>query len=885
MSGLEVLGAVSAVLDLVSRASIAFAALRLSRTNPAQCDRVRENLCRLRGHLERAQSADAACLGRVWLDALSDVRAAVQRAVDDLEEAAGTRGARRPGARRAWLTGMREVTQAVRVKELLDDVETRSWWWWNRLCAVDGAVQSEGATRKILEAVEKVEGETTGRNDSKAMRKDIRDMKALLAKFSAVLTPEVLAGLMVLQGNPPACLDALQRIMRQAEEVDAGEGLSGDNVEAVSVEGSFNTGGGGSGFEFDPTAGEELRSESVLFLQQLKRGEVGACLSEEERRDAMVFFENLPAVWRPWEVDTSGLVFDVRKSGRQYQIGASFFRASWDILEGAKVAVKILRHDQCLVSSELKVDFYRECLLLYRLRHPSIVQFYGARWPELGPSTPRFSEGFGNSEEEDGDGESEALLVMELMDGDIGAWLAKEGGSLREKDDVVRSLLHVAEALEFIHGQNIVHFAVEPSNVLVRVCGGRLIGRAKLRLRNFGLSRQKQAKSPSLCASHLAARVSAGGRGASFPRVGTAAYMAPEMLACSLRVPGGGEGSEGDSSFSSSCDVYSFGVTLVFLMCLMMGRDAGDIPELFGWSEVRLAVAADIGALSSEISKWIDRVLGSVAGLKEVALACVQPLGSQRPSISCVAKALRLLVCDGRAINPARVASVRAVLAGEDISKVGNEPPFEDDIPNMPRYLATPKARDVTGDWIWASVPPRPVQPRQSEDFFKSDRSHHPSTVGFYKQAERPPPSCHPPGYLPEGSLGLPFEGNSPDCSEYGSSLLEQQQSRSIFLNYSSPGSVRPPLYQERRSGTGSEQAKQVGHASASELYSGVPFSPPFCPLHGSLRQYTSPAGISSTYSEVLETSAEQASNPRTAGFLYKSAPALVSTDESTPSS
>lgn len=584
MSGLEVFGAVGTVLDIVGRAINAVNTIRdlhrLSQTNPAQCDRLWASLRKLRSYLEEKaslQEMEAACLGHFWLHALVQVRAALLESAVDLEEAAGT-----GTGKRARLLEFGAIRRAGRVKHVLDDVEKKAVFWWERLCSYDSAVRSVEQTRQVLGAVraggeetvqvlqrevesvaiesrrgaevvaEKVEGvgmELRGEIGAVGRRGDEvlgvvqgngaalvecqREIAGVRHMLSSVLTPEILAGLARLQCDPPACYDAVRKVVSQTDDELSTERMSGIVFEALTPGSSVADFAGSTAstdedtldeeerYERDRDAFRELQPKAAAFLSQLEAGKIGTRLSEQEKNVVHLIFDKL---WKPWEVDATGLVFDVKKSGRQFQIGAgsygSVFRASWDKTGDVKVAVKVL-YGQLARGEDFRAEFCREASLLYRLRHPSIAQFYGARWPKdvLAHSRRNGLTDFqvGSDSEEDEEEEEDAFLVMELMDGDAGALLEK-GGKLTQREDVVRVLLHIAEALDYIHRQHVLHLDIKPENILLRVRNRRLVGRAKLT--DFGISREKRRQAT---ATQTARFSTGGGSTAGRGGIGTAA--------------------------------------------------------------------------------------------------------------------------------------------------------------------------------------------------------------------------------------------------------------------------------------------------------------------------------------------------------------------------
>jgi serine/threonine protein kinase len=175
-----------------------------------------------------------------------------------------------------------------------------------------------------------------------------------------------------------------------------------------------------------------------------------------------------------------------------------------DVRLGREVAVKVL--DRRLAErSGFRERFLREAKLAAALDHPHIVQLYD----------------FG----EEG---SDLYLVMPYM----------SGGSLQDKlsqapfsvNDVVNYSMQIADALEYAHGQGIIHRDVKPANMLLHADGRVLLG-------DFGLAKIFDGARPAI----------RDGR----PDAGTPEYMAPEQI-------------KGQTDARS--DLYGLGVVMYLLL-------------------------------------------------------------------------------------------------------------------------------------------------------------------------------------------------------------------------------------------------------------------------------------------------------------------------------
>jgi formylglycine-generating enzyme required for sulfatase activity len=153
------------------------------------------------------------------------------------------------------------------------------------------------------------------------------------------------------------------------------------------------------------------------------------------------------------------------------------------LLDGATVALKLpdvlLRQDESAMRA-----LRREASLARRLTHPHIVALRSV-------------------EESDGG----LFLVMDYVEGRTLKQLLAERGPLPEEE--VRTLFApLAEALDYAHGEGVVHRDVKPANILID-------GRGRARLADFGVARELAD-----CATRATGRTASG----------TLPYMSPEQV-------------------------------------------------------------------------------------------------------------------------------------------------------------------------------------------------------------------------------------------------------------------------------------------------------------------------------------------------------------------
>ena len=176
----------------------------------------------------------------------------------------------------------------------------------------------------------------------------------------------------------------------------------------------------------------------------------------------------------------------------QYTLGDELGRGAmgvvfrgFDPAIGRPVAIKLMHVNQFASSAdqaEAKLRFAREASAAGRLSHPNIVVVYQ----------------FGEQDDLE-------YLVQELVEGES---LEKvlSGGRVQDPKVVISLLGQIADALDYAHGEGIVHRDVKPANILVRADG-------KAKITDFGIAR---------IASQAVTRT-----GFS---MGTLAYMAPEQI-------------------------------------------------------------------------------------------------------------------------------------------------------------------------------------------------------------------------------------------------------------------------------------------------------------------------------------------------------------------
>jgi serine/threonine protein kinase len=240
------------------------------------------------------------------------------------------------------------------------------------------------------------------------------------------------------------------------------------------------------------------------------------------------------------------------------RVGAGGMGEVWkahDVVLGRIVAVKLL------LGGVTRATVLPEARLAAKLKHPSIVTVYDAG--------------------EDG---GRPYIVMEFV----------EGPSLRNRLDHERALpehtvaaigADIAGALAAAHAGGVLHNDVKPENILVPAAG-------PARLTDFGIARP-------FAATH--------DLHTSGPLMGTAAYVAPEVLA--------------GTRPTERSDVYSLGVTLAEAAGLAGAPGSGSPPN-----SALAAAIAGAGALhararpsAAELEHALRRLAGRTARLPATA--------------------------------------------------------------------------------------------------------------------------------------------------------------------------------------------------------------------------------------------------------------------------
>src|ERR1051325_9187595 len=217
-----------------------------------------------------------------------------------------------------------------------------------------------------------------------------------------------------------------------------------------------------------------------------------------------------------------------RAVGSQYEIvrllGAggmgSVYLARERLLE-RQVAIKVLRRE--LVNADGQERFIREARTAARLTHPHIVPMYS----------------FGQADDT-------LYYVMGYVDGESLEQRLKRLQKL-EPGEARRVLAELASALEYAHGNGVVHRDIKPDNVMLERGTSRAI------LTDFGIAKISAAGTQITRTGMI---------------VGTPLYMSPEQAA-------------GDRDVDGRSDLYSLGVIGYRMLSGRVPFEGDTIQEVF----------------------------------------------------------------------------------------------------------------------------------------------------------------------------------------------------------------------------------------------------------------------------------------------------------------
>jgi serine/threonine-protein kinase len=236
--------------------------------------------------------------------------------------------------------------------------------------------------------------------------------------------------------------------------------------------------------------------------------DVLAMIAEDERRTGLLErglgavahdLVNVPLA--PGQIGPYRIVGEAGRGG----MGVVYLAERSDL--GSRAAIKLLQ--DATLSPLRRERFAAEQRILARLEHPGIARLYDA--DVLADGTP--------------------YIVMEYVEGvPLTTYAASRQLSLKDR---LQLFLSVCDAVQYAHGQAVIHLDLKPSNILVRSDG-------TVKLLDFGIARQLET---------LESRKD---RTQTIWQLMTPAYAAPEQLA--------------RGTLGTHTDVYALGVILYELL-------------------------------------------------------------------------------------------------------------------------------------------------------------------------------------------------------------------------------------------------------------------------------------------------------------------------------
>lgn len=182
---------------------------------------------------------------------------------------------------------------------------------------------------------------------------------------------------------------------------------------------------------------------------------------------------------------------------------ASVFECTY---QGKLRAVKIFENTSHLSEKEKKV-LLREARIMNILDHENILKFFGCDIPS-------------------------GIMIVELAVGSLHSVTHNNYPLIPNKQEMkFRWSYQIAKGLEYLHFHSVIHRDVKPQNVLIIVKGDEFVAK----IADFGLA--------------SAVSVSSIGASSTVKMIGTAPYMAPEILDSPLQK-------------SESVDIYAYGIMM-----------------------------------------------------------------------------------------------------------------------------------------------------------------------------------------------------------------------------------------------------------------------------------------------------------------------------------
>ena len=228
-------------------------------------------------------------------------------------------------------------------------------------------------------------------------------------------------------------------------------------------------------------------------------------------------------------------------------------------------------------SQRLRSNFIRECSHCSKLSHVNVVPLVGIYYPSK---------------------QSLPVMVMELMDASLTAYATQPNVSLKRK----LSILHdVAEGLNYLHTNQVIHRDLSPNNVLIKYSGVDQVPPVA-KIADLGVAKMVQADSMRTKTQLT-----------KLP--GTVDFMPPEAF-------------EDNPHYDTSLDVFSYGGVMLYTVNGKWPTPSAQVKRDPLTDELKALSEAD------RRQQYLDEVTGEEAEvLKPLIKDCLNNNPSMRPSM------------------------------------------------------------------------------------------------------------------------------------------------------------------------------------------------------------------------------------------------------------
>lgn len=241
-------------------------------------------------------------------------------------------------------------------------------------------------------------------------------------------------------------------------------------------------------------------------------------------------------------------IVDINEFEEVSVIGEGGTSSVKEVIKRERYAKKELKE----LSHEKRQRFLAECETLSKLHHPCIIDIVGVNF---------------------GDGDHPPSIILSLEPKSLESAISNKE---LENDDKNRITVEIVLGMRYIHKRNFMHRDLKPTNIL-------LSKNNEVRISDFGL-----AKYDDISCSQTKG-------------VGTLRFMAPELC----------EDGEVSTKYTNKVDVYSFGITLMYI-----------ITERYPPFSMRNVVLGIVPTIPATVVGWVSSLI----------VRCLSPESEKRPS-------------------------------------------------------------------------------------------------------------------------------------------------------------------------------------------------------------------------------------------------------------